>query len=80
MQKDGKDVNALTVDDLALIDEFHTRGREATASLIELLGGGDKLKLHIYIQHINSSFPNFNIMMPCVVIDGIYLPSDWFYY
>ena len=25
----GKDVNALTVDDLAPIDAFHTRGRES---------------------------------------------------
>lgn len=29
----GKDVNSLTVDDLAPIDEFHTRGRAATKEL-----------------------------------------------
>jgi hypothetical protein len=29
----GKNVDQLTVDDLAPIDEFHTRGREATANL-----------------------------------------------
>ena len=32
----GKDVNSLTVDDLAPIDEFHTRGRESTVELAEL--------------------------------------------
>ena len=26
----GKDLNSLTLDDLAPIDEFHTRGRAAT--------------------------------------------------
>jgi len=29
----GKDINSLTVDDLAPIDEFHTRGRAATSEL-----------------------------------------------
>jgi ubiquinone/menaquinone biosynthesis C-methylase UbiE len=33
----GKDVNSLTVDDLAPIDEFHTRGREATREVAELV-------------------------------------------
>ena len=32
----GKDVNSLTVDDLAPIDEFHTRGRFATRELAEM--------------------------------------------
>lgn len=33
----GKNLDQLTVDDLAPIDEFHTRGREATANLASLL-------------------------------------------
>lgn len=33
----GKNIEQLTVDDLAPIDEFHTRGREATANLASLL-------------------------------------------
>ncbi len=32
----SKDVNSLTVDDLAPIDEFHTRGRESTLEVAEL--------------------------------------------
>ncbi len=32
----GKDINTLTVDDLAPIDEFHTRGRESTIELAKL--------------------------------------------
>ena len=32
----GKDVDALTADDLAPVDEFHIRGRQATAELAEL--------------------------------------------
>jgi len=32
----NKDVNSLTVDDLAPIDEFHTRGRESTFEVAEL--------------------------------------------
>jgi ubiquinone/menaquinone biosynthesis C-methylase UbiE len=32
----GKDINSLTLDDLAPIDEFHTRGRAATRELAEL--------------------------------------------
>ncbi len=32
----GKNVGSLTVDDLAPIDEFHTRGRESTLEVIEL--------------------------------------------
>jgi ubiquinone/menaquinone biosynthesis C-methylase UbiE len=39
----GKDVNSLTVDDLASIDEFHIRGRESTLEVAELakLGASD---------------------------------------
>ena len=32
----GKDLNSLTLDDLAPIDEFHTRGRAATRELAEM--------------------------------------------
>ena len=32
----GKDANSLTVDDLALVDEFHTRGRESTLEVAAL--------------------------------------------
>ncbi|MCP4403082.1 MAG: methyltransferase domain-containing protein [bacterium] len=32
----GKEVGSLTVDDLAPIDEFHTRGRESTLEVVEL--------------------------------------------
>lgn len=34
----GKDIEALTPDDLAPIDEFHVRGREATAEVAALAG------------------------------------------
>jgi len=34
----GKDTDALTIDDLAPIDEFHIRGREATVELADALG------------------------------------------
>jgi MPBQ/MSBQ methyltransferase len=43
----GKNVDQLTVDDLAPIDEFHTRGREATANLASLL---------------NNLQPNFHVL------------------
>jgi ubiquinone/menaquinone biosynthesis C-methylase UbiE len=33
----GKDINRLTIDDLAPVDEFHTRGRPATTDLAGLL-------------------------------------------
>ncbi len=41
----GKDLDSLTVDDLAPIDEFHTRGRESTIEVAELanLGPTDRL-------------------------------------
>jgi ubiquinone/menaquinone biosynthesis C-methylase UbiE len=32
----GKDANSITVDDLALVDEFHTRGRESTLEVAGL--------------------------------------------
>jgi len=32
-----KDVNYLTVDDLSPVDEFHTRGRESTLEVAELI-------------------------------------------
>jgi SAM-dependent methyltransferase len=44
----GKNIDQLTVDDLAPIDEFHTRGREATANLASLL--------------INDLQPNFHVL------------------
>jgi ubiquinone/menaquinone biosynthesis C-methylase UbiE len=34
----GKDTSSLVVDDLASIDEFHTRGRESTLEVAELAG------------------------------------------
>ena len=38
----GKDLDGLTVDDLAPIDEFHTRGRESTLEVAELAGLTDE--------------------------------------
>jgi MPBQ/MSBQ methyltransferase len=43
----GKNVDQLTVDDLAPIDEFHTRGREATASLASLLNNNLQQNFHV---------------------------------
>jgi MPBQ/MSBQ methyltransferase len=43
----GKDVERLTADDLAPIDEFHTRGREATANLASLLNNNLQPNLHV---------------------------------
>lgn len=43
----GKNVDQLTVDDIAPIDEFHTRGREATVNLASLL---------------NNLHPNFHVL------------------
>lgn len=37
LQATGKDPRAPTVDDLAGVDEFHARGREATIELVDLL-------------------------------------------
>ncbi|MGQ0522906.1 MAG: class I SAM-dependent methyltransferase [Betaproteobacteria bacterium] len=36
LKQDGKDTNALTVEDLAPVDQFHTRGLAATRDLIKL--------------------------------------------
>jgi ubiquinone/menaquinone biosynthesis C-methylase UbiE len=36
LRSDGKDLNSLKTDDLAPIDEFHTRGRESTAEVAAL--------------------------------------------
>ena len=48
----GKNLDQLTVDDLAPIDEFHTRGREATANLASLL---DKnLQPHFHVLDVGS--------------------------
>lgn len=52
LQKSGKDMNSLTIDDLAPVDEFHIRGREATASLAHLLGGD--LKPNYYVLDVGS--------------------------
>lgn len=38
LKQAGKDLEKLTVDDLAPIDEFHIRGREATKELAEQIG------------------------------------------
>jgi MPBQ/MSBQ methyltransferase len=46
----GKDVERLTPDDLAPIDEFHTRGRAATVDLAKLLG----LKVHHRVLDVGS--------------------------
>jgi ubiquinone/menaquinone biosynthesis C-methylase UbiE len=36
LKQDGKDTSNLSIDDLAAVDEFHIRGREATAEVTEL--------------------------------------------
>ncbi|MFQ5774257.1 MAG: class I SAM-dependent methyltransferase [Kiloniellaceae bacterium] len=38
LREAGKDIDALTPDDLAPVDEFHIRGREATAEVAEMAG------------------------------------------
>jgi len=38
LREAGKDIEALNVEDLAPVDEFHTRGRSATRELAELAG------------------------------------------
>ncbi|HEX2471782.1 MAG TPA: methyltransferase domain-containing protein [Nitrososphaera sp.] len=43
----GRNVDQLTVDDLAPIDEFHTRGREATANLASLLSNNLQPNFHV---------------------------------
>ena len=43
----GKNLDQLTVDDLAPIDEFHTRGREATVNLASLLNENLQPNFHV---------------------------------
>jgi SAM-dependent methyltransferase len=38
LRADGKDLQNLTVDDLAPVDQFHTRGRQSSVELLELAG------------------------------------------
>lgn len=38
LREEGKDPNGITMDDLVPVDEFHIRGRDATAELAELAG------------------------------------------
>jgi SAM-dependent methyltransferase len=45
LKKAGKDVDQLTLDDLAPIDEFHIRGPEATREMAEEIGLNDKMKI-----------------------------------
>ena len=48
----GKNVDQLTADDLAPIDEFHTRGREATVNLASLLN--DYLRPNFHVLDVGS--------------------------
>jgi SAM-dependent methyltransferase len=45
LKQSGKDIGNLSPDDLAPVDEFHTRGRPATVELAKLVGfgGGEKV-------------------------------------
>lgn len=36
LEADGKDLSSLTIDDLQMVDEVHTRGRETTAEVVGL--------------------------------------------
>ena len=36
LRADGKDLDALTIDDLQMVDEFHTRGRQTTTEVFAL--------------------------------------------
>ena len=36
LRADGRELNALTIDDLQMVDEFHTRGRQTTIGVIAL--------------------------------------------
>ena len=38
LQKAGKDIDALTIDDLAPVDQFHVRGKQSTLELAKLAG------------------------------------------
>ena len=37
IEADGKDLSALTVDDLQMVDKFHTRGRQTTVEVVGLM-------------------------------------------
>lgn len=45
LRAEGKDLDRLTPDDLAPVDEFHIRGREATVELAELAGSNPGMKV-----------------------------------
>ncbi|MCP4630795.1 MAG: methyltransferase domain-containing protein [bacterium] len=45
LKKAGKNVDQLTLDDLAPIDEFHIRGPEATREMAEEIGLNDKMQV-----------------------------------
>ena len=45
LEKAGKDLDQLTLDDLAPIDEFHVRGPEATREMAEEIGLNDKMQV-----------------------------------
>jgi ubiquinone/menaquinone biosynthesis C-methylase UbiE len=45
LEKAGIDINQLTPDDLATIDEFHTRGTEATMEMAEEIGLNVKMQV-----------------------------------
>jgi ubiquinone/menaquinone biosynthesis C-methylase UbiE len=45
LQRAGKDINQLSRDELASIDEFHIRGAEATIELAEEMGLNEKMKV-----------------------------------
>ena len=36
LRADGKDLDTLTIDDLQMVDEFHTRGRQTTREVVAL--------------------------------------------
>ena len=45
LQAEGKDLERLTLEDLAPVDEMHIRGREATAELADLAGAAVGMKV-----------------------------------
>jgi SAM-dependent methyltransferase len=45
LKKAGKNIDQLTLDDLATIDEFHIRGPEATREMAEEIGLNDKMQV-----------------------------------
>lgn len=50
----GKNIDQLTVDDLAPIDEFHTRGREATTNLASLLSDKNNLQPNLHVLDVGA--------------------------